>query len=64
MMLIYSDYKIYLLCKINGEGVDNILRDGLRILVPLFSRIALEREDVFEDFGILLCYINVFRNLK
>jgi hypothetical protein len=48
MLLIYINYKIYLKDKTRG-GV-GIGRDGLYVLLPLFSGVSWEREEILGDF--------------
>jgi hypothetical protein len=63
MEYVYSDYRMYLQDKIRKEAVGIIWRDGLYLLVPLFSCLSLERD---VNLNILdFCYLllmHVFRS--
>ena len=56
---IYINYKMFLQHMIK-EGV-GIWSDGLHVLVPLFSGVSLESEEILEDFGLFVLFL--FRNV-
>jgi len=51
---MYSDYRMQLQDKIRA-GRRHYLERCLVVLVPMCSSVSLERDDIHEDFGLLLC---------
>ena len=60
---MYSDYGMHLQDKIRA-GRRHYLERRLAVLVPMCSSVSLERDDIREDFGILLLLLFISRNVK